>query len=99
MTLSERTVASRAALHSPRHVVISLQKDIAQAISDGLTLSEIWRQLHAEGAFPAGYDRFRKLVRRFITLSAKKQTRTRTTPAAATPGFTFNPNTNPNDLF
>lgn len=99
MTLSKRTLERMSAKRRPRLVVIALQKEIAQALGDGLTLSEIWRQLHDEGAFPAGYDRFRRLVRRFVTQPATKPTRARTARPSPSTGFTFNPNSNSNDLF
>jgi hypothetical protein len=103
-SLSERTIASIAALRRPRVVVISLRKDIDAALADGLTLTEIWQQLQAEGAFSAGYDRFRRLVRRYVTRSSSpsRPSRSRTgkaTATAATPGFTYNPTPNPDELF
>ena len=61
------TIANLVALRRPRLVVLSLKREIEQALGEGLTLAELWRQLHAEGAFPAGYNRFRILVRRLIT--------------------------------
>jgi hypothetical protein len=98
MTLSKRTTENLSARNKPRLVVLALQQDIGQALTDGLMLSEIWRQLHAEGAFPAGYDRFRRLVRRFVTKRSKKPTRSNAPSAVASTGFILSRNLNPKDL-
>lgn len=97
-SLSQRTIANLVALGRPRLVVLSLRKEIEQALSDGLTLAEIWRQLHTEGVFPARYDRFRFLVRKLITQPSKKPERTRTTTSEVSSGFTLTRNVNPKDL-
>jgi hypothetical protein len=98
MTLSKRTIESLCALRHSRAVVLALQKEIAQALADGLTMSEIWQQLHEEGAFPAGYDQFRRLVRRFVTKPARKTVRASAPSPVASTGFIFNPRTNLKDL-
>jgi hypothetical protein len=105
-TLSQRTIANPVALRRPRLVVLSLKKEIEQALGEGLTLAELWRQLHAEGAFPAGYNRFRILVRRLITSppAPKRPHRPRTTAASPAPkpdgpaGFILSRNVNAKDL-
>jgi Family of unknown function (DUF5338) len=102
-TLSQRILAGMTDLRRPRIVVIAMQKEIAKALADGLTLSEVWSQLHTEGLFPAGYDRFRRLVRQFVPHAPSKSARKR--PARAvktqpeTPGFVFNPMSDPKELF
>ena len=103
-TLSQRTVANLVTLRRPRLVVLSLKNDIEQALSEGLTLAELWRQLHWEGAFPAGYNRFRILVRRLIPSppAPKSPHRPRPTATATKPdgsaGFTLSRNVNAKDL-
>lgn len=104
--LSQRTIANLVALRRPRLVVLSLKKEIEQALGEGLTLAELWRQLHAEGVFPAGYNRFRILVRRLITSppAPKRPHHPRTTSASPAPkpdgsaGFTLSRNLNAKDL-
>jgi len=41
--LSQRTIANLIALRRPRLVVLSLKKEIEQALGEGLTLAELWR--------------------------------------------------------
>jgi hypothetical protein len=105
-TLSQRTVTNPVALRRPRLVVLSLKKEIEQALGEGLTLAELWRQLHAEGAFPAGYNRFRILVRRLITSPPAPRRPHRPRPTATSSaterdgsaGFTLSRNVDAKDL-
>jgi hypothetical protein len=108
-TLTDRTAARLAAAGNPLGVVISLQSEIAAALSRGLRLAAIWQQLHEEGVFRAGYDRFRRLVRQHVPQhpSAPRARAQRGVgqPSAAAPnanapgGFAYNPTPKPDDLF
>jgi hypothetical protein len=105
-TLSQRTIANLVTLRRPRLVVLSLKNEIEQALSEGLTLAELWRQMHSESAFPAGYNRFRILVRRLITPPPAPKRSHRPRPTATSPatkpdgsaGFTLSRNVNAKDL-
>lgn len=59
-----------------RHAFLVVQEEVRQALSDGFTVVEVWRNLNAKGKVPVQYRQFARYVRRFITQpsAAKKAT-------------------------
>jgi len=56
-----------------RHAFLVVKEEVRQALSEGFTVIEVWRNLNAKGKTPVQYRQFARYVRRFITQPKTKK--------------------------
>lgn len=107
-------VPGRATAGLNRATVMALRDDIRLALNDGWSMRQVWLTLRDEGRLDFGYQAFRRYVRLFAlagpssvgshrasapSISGPQIGTSNHSPAGSTPGFHFDPQPDPREVF